>query len=90
MDIQGKLSEIRTQYRRDEYLVETENGEGMKVLQKAFPDMHETGLNQLVFSEGNHTPADVFRFVADRAIPVVKIERVEPTLESLFVEVVEK
>ena len=52
--------------------------------------MHETGLNQLVFSEGNHTPADVFRFVADRAIPVVKIERVEPTLESLFVEVVEK
>ena len=90
VDIQGKLSEIRTQYRRDEYLVETENGEGMKALQKAFPDMHETGLNQLVFSEGNHTPADVFRFVADRAIPVVKIERVEPTLESLFVEVVEK
>lgn len=90
VDIQGKLSEIRTQYRRDEYLVETENGEGMEALQKAFPDMHETGLNQLVFSEGNHTPADVFRLVADRAIPVVKIERVEPTLESLFVEVVEK
>ncbi|MBR5962424.1 MAG: ABC transporter ATP-binding protein [Clostridia bacterium] len=89
-DIQGKLSEIRTQYRRDEYLVETENGEGMKALQKAFPDMHETGTNQLVFGEGNHAPADVLRFVADQAVPVVKIERVEPTLESLFVEVVEK
>ena len=89
-DIQGKLSEIRTQYRRDEYLVETEDGEGMKALQKAFPDMHETGTNQLVFGEGNHVPADVFRFVADQAVPVVKIERVEPTLESLFVEVVEK
>ena len=89
-DIQGKLSEIRTQYRRDEYLVETEDGEGMKALQKAFPDMHETGTNQLVFGEGNHVPADVLRFVADQAVPVVKIERVEPTLESLFVEVVEK
>ena len=70
VDIQGKLSEIRTQYRRDEYLVETDNEEGMHALQKAFV------LRDLL--------------VGVRAVPVVKIERVEPTLESLFVEVVEK
>lgn len=90
VDIQGKLSEIRTQYRRDEYLVEPDNGEGMHVLQKGFPEMRQTGQNQLVFSEKDYVPGEVFRFVADQAVPVVRIERVEPTLESLFVEVVEK
>ena len=88
--IQGKLSEIRTRYRRDEYLVETDNGEEMQVLQAAFPDMLQTGQNQLIFSEKEYAPGEVLRYVADRAIPVVKIERMEPTLESLFVEVVEK
>ena len=62
----------------------------MHALQKAFPDIRQTGQNQLVFSEKDYAPGEVFRFVADRAVPVVKIERVEPTLESLFVEVVEK
>ena len=90
VDIQGKLSEIRTQYRRDEYLVETDNDEGMHALQTVFPDMRQTGRNQLVFSEKDYAPGEVFRFVADHAVPVMKIERVEPTLESLFVEVVEK
>ena len=90
VDIQGKLSEIRTQYRRDEYLVETDKNEGMHALQTAFPEMRQTGRNQLAFSEKDYAPGEVLRFVADQAVPVVKIERVEPTLESLFVEVVEK
>ncbi|MBP5728674.1 MAG: hypothetical protein J6Y48_16505, partial [Clostridia bacterium] len=62
----------------------------VQVLQAAFPDMRQTGPNQLVFSEKEYAPGEVLRFVADRAIPVVKIERMEPTLESLFVEVVAK
>ena len=90
VDIQGKLSEVRTQYRRDEYLVETDKNEGMHALQTAFSEMRQTGRNQLVFSEKDYAPGEVLRFVADHAVPVVKIERVEPTLESLFVEVVEK
>ena len=90
VDIQGKLSEIRTQYRRDEYLVETDKNEGMHALQTAFPEMRQTGRNQLAFSEKDYAPGEVLRFVADHAVPVVKIEREEPTLESLFVEVVEK
>ena len=90
VDIQGKLSEIRTQYRRDEYLVETDKNEGMHALQTAFPEMRQTGRHQLAFSEKDYAPGEVLRFVADHAVPIVKIEREEPTLESLFVEVVEK
>jgi ABC-2 type transport system ATP-binding protein len=32
----------------------------------------------------------VLRFVADKRIPILKIERAEPTLESLFMEVTRK
>jgi hypothetical protein len=34
--------------------------------------------------------ADVLRFVADQKIPILKIERTEPTLENLFMEVTRK
>ena len=89
-ELQGKLSEIKTGYRHDEYLVEPDDEAGMSAFQEAFPEMRKNGMNQLIFSEKNYAPADILRFAADRPVPVIRIERVEPTLESLFVEVVEK
>ena len=89
-ELQGKLSEIKTGYRHEEYRVEPEDEAGMTAFQEAFPEMRKSGMNQLVFSEKHYAPADVLRFAADRPVPIIRIERVEPTLESLFVEVVEK
>ena len=89
-ELQGKLSEIKTGYRHDEYLVEPDDEAGMSAFQETFPEMRKSGKNQLIFSEKNYAPADILRFAADRPVPVIRIERVEPTLESLFVEVVEK
>ena len=88
--IQGKLADIRSRYRSDEYTVETENKAGMLTLQEAFPLMRHTGPNQLVFREEDSRVFDIMRFAADRQIPLLKIEREEATLESLFMEVVEK
>ena len=89
-ELQGKLSEIKTGYRHDEYLVEPDDEAGMSAFQETFPEMRKSGKNQLIFSEKHYAPADILRFAADRPVPVIRIERVEPTLESLFVEVVEK
>ncbi|MBR5344580.1 MAG: ABC transporter ATP-binding protein [Clostridia bacterium] len=89
-DLQGKLSDIKTQYRRDEYIVETENEADLLLLREAFPWMKQTGRNQLSFSEKDGGMFEVMRCVADKQIPLLKIERAEPTLESLFMEVVEK
>lgn len=89
-DLQGKLSDIKTQYRRDEYIVETENEGDLLLFREAFPWMKQTGRQQLVFSEKEGSVHEVMRYVADKQIPLLKIERVEPTLESLFMEVVEK
>ena len=87
--IQGKLSDIKAKYRSKEYLLETENAADAATLQKVFPAMHRTD-NQLTFSENDYNLFAVLQSVTDRRINILKVERMEPTLETLFMEVVEK
>lgn len=90
VSIQGKLSDIKARYRTEEYLLETEQEGDVQLLLGAFHSCRQTGRNQLVLREKENGLFDVLRFITDRKIPVLKIERMEPTLESLFLEVVEK
>ena len=90
VSIQGKLSEIKTKYRKEEYLLETENDAAVQMLRAAFPQTRQEGNNRLLLREGHCNVFDVMSFVASHRIPLVKLERAEPTLESLFMEVTEK
>ncbi len=90
INVEGKISDIKMKYRSEEYRVETENDADMLILKQTFSDMKQLGSNQFVFREGTYTVFDILRFVSDKHIALVKLERVEPTLESLFMEVVEK
>ena len=90
IDLQGTLSEIRSKYRREEYLLETETPEALALLESTFPGMRPQGQTRLIFREDASTLFDVLRFVTDKKLPLLKLERLEPTLESLFMEVVEK
>lgn len=88
--IQGKLADIKTKFRKEEYLLETEGSSALQQLLQAFPAMRQAEKNQLIFNESSCDVFDVMGFAAQRRIPLVKLERVEPTLESLFVEVAGK
>ncbi len=88
--MQGKLADIKAGYRTEEYLVETEKEEDALFLASVFKDCKVQGRNQIIFSEKENNLHDLLGLVTERKIPVLKIERVEPTLESLFMEVVEK
>lgn len=90
VETQGKLSDIKTKYRSEEYLLETENDADMRKLIQAFPAMKQIVENQLTFCESVLSAFDVLRFVSDQHIALLKFERVEPTLESLFMEVTQK
>lgn len=90
VETQGMLSDIKTRYRSEEYLVETENDADMRKLIQAFPAMKQIVENQLTFYESVLSAFDVLRFVSDQHIALLKFERVEPTLESLFMEVTQK
>jgi ABC-2 type transport system ATP-binding protein len=89
ISMQGKLSEIKASYRRDEYLVETEHDKDAAKLHALFPFMACKG-NQLTFCENNNALFQIMNAMAQNKIPLVRIERLEPSLESLFMEVVEQ
>ena len=88
--IQGKLSEIKSTYRTDEYFIETESSSEITALKTAFPIIEVTGHTMAKFKENRHSIYDITKFIAEKKLPVLKIERLEPTLESMFMEVVKK
>ena len=86
--VSGKLADVKTRFRGDEYLLETETPEARDGLRSAFPTLRSAGENRLLAS-GEEIYA-VMGFAADRHLPLIKLERVEPTLETLFMEVIGK
>ena len=88
--VQGKLSDIKTRFRRESYLLETERETDLQQLLQAFPAMRPLEGNQLSFCQQECSVFDVMGFVAERNIPILKLERAEPTLEALFMEVAQK
>lgn len=88
--IAGSLAAIKTKYRTEAYHLETETEQACSILLQAFPDMVRLDGTRLVFYETKQTLFDLLAFVAGQRIRLLKMERAEPTLESLFMEVVEK
>lgn len=90
VDMQGKLSDIKSVYRTDEYVLQTENEGSLLALVKGFDKIRRGENNTLSFRENEHSVYDVLRFIAEKRIELIKFEKSEPTLESLFMEVVKK
>ena len=90
IQMQGQLSDLKSKFRSEEYCLEIERETDLPLLLHAFAQMRQTGPNQLSFLESQYAIADVLRFLADRKISILKFERIEPTLESLFMEVTRK
>ena len=87
VEIHGKVSEIKSKFRSDEYLLEVEGEQALTFLKTAFPKMALSENQQLQFRQQDHNAHEVLRFIADNRLPLVRLEQVEPTLETLFMEV---
>jgi ABC-2 type transport system ATP-binding protein len=87
VEIHGKVSEIKSKFRSDEYLLEVEGEQALTFLKTAFPKMALSENRQLEFRQQDHDAHEVLRFIADNRLPLVRFEQVEPTLETLFMEV---
>lgn len=90
VEIQGKLSGIKKHFRKDGYELETDSESEALNLLVRFPKMKRTGRCRIVFSENDYSPSDIMRHLADSNVSILKIERIEPTLEDLFMEVADK
>lgn len=85
--MQGTIAELRNRRSSDGFIIETEKKEAADTLIKVFGSLQRTGQNALVFHGDEDRLFDIMQYVAENRMPVQKIERIEPTLESLFLEV---
>ena len=90
VEVQGSMSKIKTRFRTDGYMLETANEAARDAIRRAFPTVKAAEGNVLTLIEQDTPVFDVLRFVADQHIPLLKWERSELTLESLFMEVTRK
>lgn len=85
--MQGTISELRNKRSSDGFIVETEQNEAAEAIIKAFADFQRTGQNVLVFRGSEERYFAVMQYIAENRISVQRMEKIEPTLESLFLEV---
>lgn len=88
--MEGTVNEMRNIRSSEEFVVETMGEEGMNSLMREFADARQTERNVLVFHGNQDKMYEVLRHVSEHRIPVQRVERMEPTLESLFLEVAKR
>ena len=82
----GKLNEIKNINPKEEIVLEVENVNDRKKLLEEFSFIVNKD-NKLVFLANDNTLYDVLDFISKNKISLTKLEKLEPTLESLFMEV---
>lgn len=89
--VQGKLDEIRTMRRDNGFVVEFQNKKDADVFAGHFTDCEPINNTQLLCSEkGEEDMLKAMQFLVEKGITPLKLEMLEPTLESLFMEVIGK
>ena len=85
--LQGSLEEVRTIKRAAATELELERSEDAQMITSCFPCLKPISRNSLLLEDAECLP-DILRFLADKRIPILRIERREASLEELFMEVV--
>lgn len=86
--MQGKLGDIKAKYRTEKYKLEVEKEADVNILVTAFSGCKRIGQTQIEFSEKEQTLHELLGYISSQKIAILKVERMEPSLESLFMEVV--
>ena len=87
--LQGTLEDVRKIRRDTATEIEVEKAEEANLLLDTFPELEIIGNCSMKLTKPEKIP-EVLRLLADKNISPVRIERLEPTLEDLFLEVIGK
>jgi len=88
--MKNTVAELKSIRHTHEFVVETTRAEDTDRLLRVFKDVRQIEKDTLVFLGGEAEMFEVLTFITEHKILVSKIERIEPSLESLFMEVVGK
>ncbi|HKM34064.1 MAG TPA: ABC transporter ATP-binding protein [Lachnospiraceae bacterium] len=89
--LSGTLEQIKNMHPTVGFEIEFENSADVDKLLSVFPDGKKCAERHIVFNDFEEQKmTDVLGFVVNQKLVFNKVERLEPTLESLFLEVVNK
>lgn len=86
----GTIAELRNKRSSDGFIIETGKKEVTDTLTEAFSELQRTEENVLAFHGDENRFFDIMQYISENRISIQRIERIEPTLESLFLEVTNK
>lgn len=87
--LQGPLEKVLRLRRASDVELEMEYARDARLLLSDFPFLKRQGRNLLFLEKGKSLP-EILGRIAEQRLPIRRVERMEPTLEDLFMEVIEK
>lgn len=87
--LQGTLAQVRSLKKKAATELELERPKDVQMLLTSFSCLRAAGDNRLLLEDYAFLP-DILRFLADKRLPFLRIDRQEASLEDLFLEVVGK
>ncbi len=87
--LQGKLADIKAKFRKEAYVLEPENSADAGLLLSRFSDLTIDG-GKIIYQGSSDRIFEIMGFISERKLPLLKLERMEPSLESVFMEAVQK
>lgn len=87
--LQGPLEKVRRLRRASDVELEMEYARDARLLLSDFPFLKRQGRNLLFLEKGKALP-EILGRIAEQRLPIRRVERMEPTLEDLFMEVIGK
>lgn len=85
--MRGTVSELKGIDRTESFRIEAVNKAAANQLSSLFPEAVRESDDALSFKGGECEMFGVMSVISQNCIPITKIERIEPSLESLFMEV---
>ena len=85
--LQGSVEQIKRTHSIEKFAVDVSSVETAGALLSAFANAKLSGNDTIIFDGGEDEIFAVMRFIGEKKLSVRRIERLEPSLESLFVEV---
>ena len=86
--MQGKIADVKEKNKSQDMILEFDNSKDAKTVLDAFKECSTTNEVSLLFKGTDDRMFEMLKFVAEYKISVNKVERMERTLEALFLEVV--
>jgi len=85
--LQGTIDEVRGINKSAEFIVETARKEDAEALCVHYPNATSAGPQTVSFTGNDSEMLRIMAYLFEKEIPVLKVERVETSLEDLFMEV---